>query len=112
MRCPQISKLDSVPVVAAEARSGQNDPGRSNAVHDVASALTFRGSPSEQSSITEHKSSESPTKLSGLPYDFDKTTRGLNGRIWQRTAVGEKDHDIFVLPIGCATLAARVAAEA
>jgi hypothetical protein len=48
----------------------------------------------------------------GLPYDFDKTTRGHEWAVWQRTAVGEKDHDIFVLPIGCATLSARVAAEA
>jgi hypothetical protein len=39
--------------VAAEARSSQSDPGRSNAVHDVASGLTFRGSPSEQSCTTE-----------------------------------------------------------
>ena len=54
MRCPQISKSGSVPVVAAEARSSPSDPGRSNAHHDVASALTFRGSPSEQSFIMEH----------------------------------------------------------
>jgi hypothetical protein len=39
--------------MAAEARSSQNAPGRSNAVPDASSALTFNGSPSEQSSTME-----------------------------------------------------------
>jgi hypothetical protein len=50
MRRPQLPKLASASVMAAETHSSQSDPGRSNAVHDAASALTFRGSPSGQSS--------------------------------------------------------------
>ena len=49
----QLPKLASASVVAAEARSSQDALGRSNAVPDVASGRMFRGSPSEQNSITE-----------------------------------------------------------
>ena len=48
-----LIKLASASVVAAEARSDGSGRGKSSAADAAASALTFRGGPSEQNSITE-----------------------------------------------------------
>ena len=50
---PSAIKLASASVEAAEARSDGSGRGKSSAADAAASALTFRGGPSEQNSITE-----------------------------------------------------------